>query len=44
MLEEILSIIGPREVSFVTLDDKAQVALGYTAATTQLPMVMHVHY
>lgn len=44
MLEEILSIIGPREVSFVTLDDKAQVALGYTAATTQSPMVMHVHY
>jgi hypothetical protein len=43
-LEEIASILGPKEVTFHSQDDKARVPIGLTAANKQSPMVMHMEY
>lgn len=38
------SVLGPREVCFISQDDKARVAIGLTAAQKQAPILMHVEY
>ena len=43
-LEELSSMLGPKEVCFLSQDDKARVPIGLTAATMQSPLLMHVEY
>jgi len=43
-LEELASLLGPKEVFFLSQDDKAKVAIGVTAAKKQSPMLMHLEY
>lgn len=43
-LEEIASILRPKQVCFLSQDDKARVALGITAANKQSPILMHLEY
>ena len=43
-LEEISIILGPEEVVFHSMDDKAKVPIGITAAEKQTPLLMHMEY
>ena len=43
-LEELLSILGPKEVCFISQDDKCRVPIGVTAPKKQSPLLMHVQY
>ncbi|KAI9555887.1 hypothetical protein GHT06_018404 [Daphnia sinensis] len=43
-LEKISSILGPKEVCFLSQDDKARVPIGMTAANKQTPFLMHMEY
>ena len=43
-LEILASILGPKEVFFLSQDDKAKVPIGITAANKQAPFLMHVEY
>ena len=43
-LEEIATILGPEEVVFHSMDDKAKVPIGITAAEKQTPLLMHMEY
>ena len=37
-------MLGPREVCFISQDDKARVPIGLTAANKQAPLLRHVEY
>ena len=43
-LEELAGLLGPREVTFHSQDDKAKVSIGITAASKQAPLLMHMEY
>ena len=43
-LEEVASLLGPEEVSFLSQDAKARVPIGITAANKQAPLMMHLEY
>ncbi|KAL4721037.1 hypothetical protein ACJJTC_012456 [Scirpophaga incertulas] len=43
-LETLASILGPKQVFFLSQDDKARVPIGLTAANKQAPLLMHVEY
>lgn len=43
-IEEISSILGDSEVCFLSIDAKARVPIGITAANKQAPFLMHVEY
>ena len=43
-IEEIASILGDSEVSFLSVDAKARVPIGITAASKQAPLMMHLEY
>ena len=43
-LESLASILGPDQVFFLSIDDKARVPLGITAANAQAPILMHLDY
>jgi len=43
-LECLASLLGPREVFFMSQDDKARVPIGVTAAKKQAPLLMHLEY
>ena len=43
-LEEIAAILEPEEVIFHSMDDKAKVPIGITAANKQTPLLMHMEY
>jgi hypothetical protein len=43
-LKNIASMFGPDSVFVLSVDDKAKVPLGITAATKQAPMIMHMTY
>ena len=43
-LEEIATILGPEEVTFHSMDDKAKVPIGITAGKKQTPLFMHMEY
>ena len=43
-LEELVTILGPAEVTFHSHDDKAKVPIELTAANKQAPMLMHMEY
>ncbi|CAG9563483.1 unnamed protein product [Danaus chrysippus] len=43
-LESLASILGPEQVFFLSMDDKARVPLGITAANAQAPILMHLDY
>jgi hypothetical protein len=43
-LEQIASMLGPKEVIFMSQDDKARVSIGVTAAVKQKQMLMHLQY
>lgn len=43
-LEELASLLGPNNVTFLSQDDKARVPIGKTAAQKQSPLLMHVDY
>ena len=44
VLEEIATILGPEEVVFHSMDDKAKVPIGITAAEKQTPLLMQMEY
>ena len=43
-LEELASFLGPKEVCFLSQDDKSRVPIGLAAAKAQSPLLMHVEY
>jgi hypothetical protein len=43
-LEELASLLGPKIVTFLSQDDKANVPIGLTAANKQASLLMHVEY
>ncbi|CAG5001387.1 unnamed protein product [Parnassius apollo] len=43
-LETLASTLGPKQVFFLSQDDKARVPIGLTAANKQAPLLMHVEY
>ncbi|CAH1107934.1 unnamed protein product [Psylliodes chrysocephalus] len=43
-LEFLALILGPKQVFFLSMDDKARVALGIIAANDQVPILMHLDY
>ena len=43
-LESLAGYLGPSEVLFMSLDDKARIPLGKTAAKVQAPMLMSLEY
>lgn len=43
-LESVASILGLDQVFFLSMDDKARVPLGITAANAQAPILMHLDY
>ena len=43
-LEKIATLLGPEEVIFHSMDDKAKVPIGITAAKKQSPLIMHMEY
>lgn len=43
-LQDIATLFGPESVFVLSIDDKAKVPLGITAATRQAPLVMHMEY
>ncbi|XP_065639521.1 uncharacterized protein LOC136072280 [Hydra vulgaris] len=43
-LEELTAVLGPKEVTFLSQDDKARVPIGLTAANKQAPITMHMEY
>lgn len=42
--ETLASVLGPKQVFFLSSDDKARVPIGITAAKKQAPFLMHVEY
>ena len=43
-LEELAGLLGPREVTFHSQDDKAKVPIRITAASKQTPLLMHMEH
>lgn len=43
-LEKIATVFGPKQVLFLSQDDKSRVPLGLAAANKQSPMLMHMEY
>ena len=43
-LEEFAGLLGPREVTFHSQDDRAKVPIGITAASKQSPLLMYMEY
>ena len=43
-LKNIASIVGQDSVLVLSIDDKAKIPIGITAATKQVPMVMYMTY
>ena len=43
-LEELAELLGRREVTFHSQDHKAKVPKGITAASKQVPLLMHMGY
>lgn len=43
-LESLASLLGPKQVLFLSQDDKARIPLGVTAVKKQAAVVMHMHY
>lgn len=43
-LESLASFLGPKEVFFISQDDKARIPLGITAANKQCAILMHLDY
>ena len=43
-MKELCSMFGPNSVSFLTIDDKANVPLGIAAASKQAPILIHLEY
>ena len=43
-LKEIAAISGPEEVPLHSMDDKAKVLIGITAAKKQTSLLMHIEY
>ena len=41
-LQELAGLLGPRDVTFHSQDDKAKVPIGITAASKQAPLLMHM--
>ena len=43
-LEELAGLVGPREVTFHSQEDKASAPIGITAESKQAPLLMHMEY
>ena len=43
-LEEIAASLGPEEVTFHSINDKAKTPIGITVAKKQTPLFMHMEY
>lgn len=43
-IDEIASILGSNEVTYLSQDDKAKIPIGVTAAKSQAPLLMHMEY
>lgn len=43
-IDELASVLGPNEVTYISQDDKAKIPIGLPAATKQAPLLMHMEY
>ena len=43
-VDSLVSLLGPKQVAYISQDDKARVNIGVTAANKQAPIVMHTEY
>ena len=43
-IDELASLIGPNEVTYISRDDKARIPIGLTDAKNQGPLLMHMEY
>ncbi|XP_037047572.1 uncharacterized protein LOC119082223 [Bradysia coprophila] len=43
-IDSMASLLGPNEVTYISQDDKAKVAIGLPAASKQAPLLMHMEY
>ena len=43
-LQDIVALFGSKSMFIISVDDKAKITIGMTAATKQVPRVMHVSY
>ncbi|KAJ6642874.1 hypothetical protein Bhyg_07830 [Pseudolycoriella hygida] len=43
-LDELASLLGPEEVTFISQDDKAKIPVGLPAVAKQAPLLMHMEY
>lgn len=43
-VDALAALLGPKQVAYLSQDDKARVKIGVTAANKQAPRVMHVEY
>lgn len=43
-IHELASLLGPKEVTYISQDDKAKVPIGMPAANKQAPLLMHMQY
>ena len=43
-VDSLSSMLGPKQVAYISQDDKARVAIGVTAAHKQSPILMHTKY
>ena len=43
-LKELTGLLGPGDITFHSQDDKAKVPTVLTAASKQVPLLMHVEY
>lgn len=43
-VDTLVSMLGPKQVAYISQDDKAWVKIGITAANKQAPRMMHVEY
>lgn len=44
MVDTLASMLGPKQIAYISQDDKARVKIGITAANKQTPRLMHVEY
>lgn len=43
-MEQLVSILGARQVAVISQDDKCRIPLGLSAAKNQAPILMHLEY
>lgn len=43
-IDELASLLGPHEITYISQDDKAKIPVGLPAVAKQAPLLMHMEY